>query len=46
MKNKHKKAKWRCEIEGCRAHKTEGSNVCRVHLREAIAREKKVKRPC
>lgn len=37
MKNKPKKAKWRCEIEGCRAHKAEGSNVCRMHLKQAIA---------
>ena len=41
MKNKRKKAKWRCEVEGCRAHKAEKSNVCRVHLKAALAAEKR-----
>lgn len=44
MKNTPKKAKWRCELPGCRAHKAEGSNVCSRHLKEAIAAEKKAKR--
>lgn len=36
MKNKVKKAKWRCEIPGCRKHKAKNTNVCARHFKEEM----------